>query len=420
MTPAARLQAAIDLIRGQDETGRAPDRLLASWAKGNRYAGSKDRRAVSELYYDILRHRMALEWRLLQAGLVHSTPRLLAFAQIGWAEAERLAGQGIHGPSEITANERGILQQLPAMDAAMPLWARHNFASWLEPYLVRSLGIEIETELAVLGKRAPVDLRVNQMRARPTDIIERLKRIGLHAEPLPLAPYGVRLPPGTYDLRDFAGFVEPQDEAAQIAAHLVDARAGQSIIDLCAGGGGKTLALIDLIQDSGALHAFDIDSRRLARLRKRAEIYQSHALNIHDADRHSALDALKGQADRVLVDAPCSGTGVWRRHPTAGYRLTPAQFERDRTAQAQLLDLARELARPGGRIIYATCSLLREENEDQIAAFLARAPDMRLLPIHDVWQTVLGDPSPADKPMLRLTPANHGCDGFFVALLEKI
>lgn len=401
MTPGGQAQAVIEILDQYERTGRAPDRLLAEWLRAHRFAGSKDRRAISDLFYGVLRSRAALEWRLGQAGAGEKTARLLLFAHVGAEATAAWVGQGAYAPAALSADEAMVLQTLPPQESAMPLWARFNFAPWIEPFFRRAFPNELEAELAALQTRAPVDLRVYGPRTHRTTIINQLRADGILAEEISHTSMGIRLPPGQYDLRAYAGRVEPQDESAQRCALALDARPGDTVIDLCAGGGGKTLALMDIMQDQGALHAFDADPKRLARLRKRAVLHAPTSLHIHDRDGPAALGRLVGQADRVLVDAPCSGTGVWRRHPGAGFRLTQDQFERDCAAQAALLDQARHLLRPGGRLIYATCSLLREENQNQIEAFLKRAPE-----IHFIEET-------------QLSPYLNGCDGFYYAVMEK-
>jgi len=430
LTPAARVAATIELIE-RLESGVAADRQIAGYFRQRRYAGSKDRAAIAARVYAILRRRGELLWRLgLAAAPVD--PRQLVLAALVLIEgrgSDEIAGLfqgGAFGPPPLTETERGLLESLqePAAEPT-PDWVRGAYPAWLEEELRRRFGADLLAEMAALQDRAAVDLRVNSLRGSREQALAALAAAGIAAAPTPLSPLGIRLaeprqlgPEPAYR----SGLVEPQDEGSQLAALLVDARPGMLVIDLCAGAGGKTLALAAAMENRGRLYACDSGAGRLARLGPRAAragagIVQPHVI----AGAGDALLAgLAGQADRVLLDVPCSGTGTWRRQPEARWRLTAAELERDRGLQRELLDRAGGLVKPGGRLVYVTCSLLPGENRDQIDAFLGRRPDFRILPVAGVWAESIGGRCPADGEYLELTPRQHGTDGFFVAILSRV
>lgn len=387
MTPAARVQAAIELLdavitaaKGQ---GAPADRLVADYFRTRRYAGSKDRRAVRELVYDAIR----------ACGPVPTSGRaaILRLAETDPALAALFDGSS-HGPAAIAPDER------PAEPGLAP--------SWLEQALALS-GAAGEEARALLG-RAPLDLRVNTLKADRTGI-----DLPLAGEPL-AAPQGLRFPAGTPAeqwpaYRD--GLVEVQDHGSQIACLAVGARPGETVIDLCAGAGGKTLALAAAMNNRGTLLACDTDKRRLGNLPPRAARAGAGMIEtvlLDPGKEMEPLAAWQGKADAVLVDAPCSGTGTWRRNPEARWRLTPAILDRLVEVQARLLDLAAALVRPGGRLVYVTCSLLDAEGRGQADRFLAAHPGWQ----RDMVELPLGR---RHGEGIRLTPFHDGTDGFFIA-----
>lgn len=387
MTPAARVQTAIELLDAVIAAARAKgapaDRILADWFKANRFAGSKDRRAIRELVFAAIR----------ACGPVPDTGRaaMLRLAEVDTSIVPLFDGSN-YGAAPIAEGEA------IAEGGVAPAWLADRLAA------SDIAGQEAE---ALLG-RAPLDLRVNSLKTDRATL-----KLPEAAQPTD-APHGLRLAPGTpveqWDAyRD--GLIEVQDTGSQIACLAVAAQPGETVIDLCAGGGGKTLALAAAMDNLGRLIASDTDRNRLSRLMPRAE--RAGATNIEarllnpqrEAD---ALEDLLGTTDAVLVDAPCSGTGTWRRNPEARWRLDEAELDRLVKIQAYLLDLAAKLVRPGGRVIYVTCSLLDEEGAGQFDGFLSRHPG---------WQ-----PAAMDLPAglargkgTRLTPFHDGTDGFFIA-----
>jgi 16S rRNA (cytosine967-C5)-methyltransferase len=391
VTPAARIQSAIELldkvIDAARHKGAPADRILAEWFRGNRFAGSKDRRAIRELIYGAIR----------ACGSVPPNGRsaMLALAEQDEALLQLFDGSG-YGPAPIAEGE-------PVAEAGIaPTWLLERLAA---------SGIAGEEAQALQG-RAPLDLRVNALKADRAAL-----ELPVAGEALPTAQ-GLRLPFGTqvepWDAyRD--GLVEVQDCGSQLACEAVEARVGETVIDLCAGAGGKTLALAAAMGNAGTLIAADTDRGRLSRLAPRAERAGALVAETVLLDPGRELDALtswRGKADAVLVDAPCSGTGTWRRNPEARWRLAPDDFDRFIKVQARLLEIASVLVRPGGRLTYVVCSLLDAEGAGQIAAFLASHPGWRAEPP----ELPLGTPRGTG---LRLSPFHDGTDGFFIARLEK-
>lgn len=392
MTPAARVQAAIevlDLIVAAARAKGAPaDRILSDWFRTRRFAGSKDRRAVRELVYLAIR----------SCGEAPATGRaaMLLLAERDPALAALFTGEG-HAPAPTVADE-------PVATAGVA-------PAWLEQALAGS-GVEPAAAIALLS-RAPLDIRVNALKADRATL--DLPAPGEHLA----APQALRLPSDT-PVEQWPAFqqgqIEVQDGGSQLTCIAVDAQPGELVVDLCAGAGGKTLALAAAMGNRGRLIACDVDRARLSRLAPRAAragvaIIEERLLN-PGREAETLID-LHAAADAVLIDAPCSGTGTWRRNPEARWRLTPAELARLTGIQSHLLDVASALVRPGGRLIYVTCSLLDAEGADQIGAFLARHVDWRAVPL------ALGAGRPRGEGT-RLDPLHDGTDGFFVARLEPM
>lgn len=387
MTPPARTQAAIELldavIAAAREGGAAADTLIARYFATRRYAGSKDRRAVRELVYAAIR----------RAGEVPATGRgaMLALADADPGLAATFDGS-THAPVPITPDEPR------AQPGAAP--------EWLAGMLIAS-----EIDPATLADRAPLDVRVNRLRATRDSL-------GLDAEPTAYAPDGLRLASGTNveALPAFReGLIEVQDEGSQIVGMALAVQPGQRIVDLCAGAGGKTLALAAAMANDGVILACDVDRARLSRLAPRAARAGATIVETRLLDPNREKDALAdwhGTADGVIVDAPCSGTGTWRRNPEARWRLTPARIDRLVATQAHVLGIAATLVRPGGALVYIVCSLLDREGPEQVAAFLAARAGWTA----ESLDLPCGE---ARGSGLRLTPATCGTDGFFVARLRR-
>ncbi|HEY5598225.1 MAG TPA: RsmB/NOP family class I SAM-dependent RNA methyltransferase [Kiloniellales bacterium] len=440
MTPGARIEAAIDLL-GKIEAAHIPaEQIVGAYMRGRRYIGAKDRRAIGDRVYGVLRRRARLDWWLARSGLGPGDgldhPRRSVLADLAMsdglsaAEIAALCAGSRYAPPPLSEEERAALETLSGQsldDPGQPPAVRAEVPAWLYGELVDSLGAAAAAELAALMAEAPVDLRVNRLKGDRAAALAALTAEGIEAAPTPLSPLGLRLAgrsnvTATRAFRE--GLVELQDEGSQIVALFADARPGMAVADLCAGAGGKTLALAAEMAGQGRLVALDVDVDRLQRAGPRLRRACAGFAESRFLPDPTWLAAQAGTFDRVLVDAPCSGSGAWRRQPDARWRLTPGDLARYRSLQVKTLDLAAELVRPGGRLIYATCSLLAAENERQMDAFLGRWPNFAIVPAMAVWAETpvsLGAPPtpPVAGPYLFLTPARHGCDGFFAAALAR-
>jgi 16S rRNA (cytosine967-C5)-methyltransferase len=392
MTPGARLSAAIDLLDAI-LAGEPAERALTRWARASRFAGSKDRAAVRDLVFDGLRRRRSLGW--LGGGDTGRAIVLAGQQADGTDLAALFTGEGFD-PAPVTADERAALARDPA-DA--PPGVRLDVPDFLLDELAASLGLGHAEVLAEMQARAPVDLRVNTLKSNLNAATVVLARDGVLVAPLAEAPSALRVvqnPRSVNASRAYTqGMVELQDLSSQLAAAFAEAGPGMTVLDYCAGGGGKALALAAAMAGEGRLMAWDANPRRMQDLPVRARRAGTR-IDVLDA---SALGALGAVCDLVFVDAPCSGTGAWRRKPDGKWRLTPRRLASFPPLQDSILDAAMRHVRPGGRLVYATCSLLRRENEDRSDAFLARHPGWTL----------------ADAR--RLGPLDGG-DGFYVAALQ--
>ncbi len=433
MTPAARIQAAIDLLAEIEALDAPADGLARGFFRKRRYIGSKDRRAVADLVYGVLRARARLDWWIARAAPAATGVRGRTLAHLvldGRRSPEDLAalfdGGGYHPPA-LGPEERALAAALRdcALDhPEQPDWVRGELPEWLLPKLGETFGDDLAAELAALARQAPLDLRVNSLKADRAGAVAALAAEGIEALPTPLSPLGLRVAgrhtlPGLRAFRD--GLVEVQDEGSQLVALLTDARPGLRVADFCAGAGGKTLALAAAMSDRGRLAMLDTDARRLERAGPRLAragiaVAEPHAL---ESSEDPWLAEQACAFDRVLVDAPCSGSGAWRRNPDARWRLTPERLETYVRVQGEILTAAARLVAPGGRLVYATCSLLPEENGRQVGRFRPAHPDFAPLPLAGIWEETVGGACPAADSELLLTPARYGTDGFYLAVLER-
>ena len=435
MTPAGRLSAAIEVLVAVLERHRPVRLALKDWGERSRFAGSKDRAFVSGLVLDALRKRRSLAWRMGDESPRAVVLGVLAF-EWGWSLedlASAAAGEP-HGPGALTDAETAALASPAPLDGAPPA-VRGDYPDWLDAALARVFGHDRAEEGAALAVRAPVDLRANRLKGDAERVARTLQPFG--AEPSGILLDAMRIPAPLAAERaapvenepEFAkGWFEVQDLGSQVAAAAAGQVKNQQVLDLCAGGGGKTLALAAAMASTGQIYAYDSDSKRLSEVVTRAQRAGVRNLQTRSPKKPGALDDLAGRMDLVFVDAPCTGSGVWRRHPDAKWRLTEAQLERRIAEQKQVLAEARRMTKPGGRIVYVTCSLLAEENEDQVAAFLAEAPEFQAVSALDAVEAS-GLATPAGLQMLkcrlkpggilRLSPRSGGADGFFVAVLQR-
>ena len=431
MTPAARLQAAaevLDRIAG----GRAPaEEALKQWGRENRYAGSKDRRAIADRVYRCLRGRARLGWAMgREDGRALVIGSLTLIDGLAIEEIEKLfTGEG-YAPSPLKPNER---ERLTGAPGEPPAWVAAGLPEFVAEDFRRTFGPAWAEEAeALMAPRAPIDLRVNTARATVDGVEAELKAEGLEPERTPWSAAGLRLkaepPPNVQKLAAFReGRIEIQDEGSQIAALLAGAGPGMTIVDYCAGGGGKTLVLAQQLAGQGLLVACDVVQKRLDNIRPRLERADLHADLRRLSEDGAGLEDLERQADLVLVDAPCSGSGTWRRRPEDAFRLTESEVERLHALQVAILDRAAKLVKPGGRLVYVTCSMLSRENEQSAHAFEAAHPEFRPLPVAAALDTPAFTAAGRERlaaladggHKLRLSPYSTATDGFFAVLYER-
>ena len=417
MTPAGRLAAAIELLAAIEADPRPADAVANEFFRTRRFIGSSDRRAISDRVWAVLRAWRRLGWWLGRVAAI-PTPRLMAAASelldggllAGLAQA--FSG-GRFAPAALSADEMTALRRLighTLEHPQMPDAVRYELPDWLLPYLRARFGAALPAEMAGLAELAPLDLRVNLLKTTRQEAQAALAAEGVEAIPTPLSAWGLRIAgrrPVTSGAAFRTGLVEIQDEGSQLVAMLADAQPGARVADFCAGAGGKTLALAMTMGNRGHILACDVSAARLE-----GAVRRLRRAGVHNVERHvlgpgdKALKRRAGAFERVLVDAPCTGVGTWRRNPDARRRLSAEDLAELVPKQAAILDSASRLVRIGGRLIYATCSLLIEEDEAQVSGFLERHPGFALRP------NFSGD-------FMLLTPARHGTDGFFAAVLER-
>src|SRR5215467_11269261 len=431
MTPAARVSAAIEVLADIEARRRPAADALKDWGLGHRFAGSGDRAAIAGLVYDALRRKSSSAFLMDDA-----TPRAVALGmlvlerKLDPTTVARLTEDGRHAPGALRAEEHAHLER-GSLDGAPP-WVAGDYPEWLDPHLARVFGDERAAEAAALASRAPLDLRVNVLKGERDAVAQALA----HLEPSPTrwSPWGLRIvlpadsknPAVHAEPAFIKGLIEVQDEGSQLAALCAGARPGEQVIDLCAGAGGKTLALAAAMQGRGQIHATDSDKRRLAPIHARIDRAGAH--NIQVRTPRGQADTLSGFAERanlVLIDAPCTGTGAWRRNPDAKWRVRPGALATRLKEQAAVLDAAAALAKPSGRVVYITCSVLAEENGDQVRGFLARHPLFTLVPPSEV-AGALGERAflfrravLMSEEGLLMTPRRTDTDGFYVAIMKR-
>jgi 16S rRNA (cytosine967-C5)-methyltransferase len=431
MTPSARIQATIDILERLGIENRPADALVSAYFRTRRFIGSKDRSEVAARVYAVLRHHARLGWWLAKVE-AEDTPRNRVIAELTLAEGVAVKDMGrlfsgeTYAPIPLDGPEDKLVKATagqPLDHPDMPKPVRSEIPDWASPSLEAMFGDRFEVEVNALMDQAPLDLRVNELRGTRDEVLQTLVAGKLDVVATPLSPLGIRVKGRPQLGRHPAfqsGLIEVQDEGSQLVALLVDARPGQQVVDFCSGAGGKALALAARMKGKGRVVACDVSKGRLDRGKER--LRRAGIDNVEprllENERDRWVKKQRGKFDRVLVDAPCTGTGAWRRNPDARWR--PMDLERLLGVQREILDSAARLAKPdGGRVIYATCSLLREENEAQVEGFLAAHPDYRLIPVETVWDETVGTGPAPTTGMLRLSPAANGTDGFFVAVLER-
>lgn len=431
----AQVQATIDLLEMIESSESPADAIARQFFRRRRYIGSKDRKIISELTYKLLRHRDKLAWwaEKSKLGTEHSRSQVLLglafFNQLELNDFQRIFTGQKYQPETMSAEEvKGMTfirdQDLSIDHPDMPDYVRLNLRQWSYEKLCKLFCDSIEDELKTLNGHAPLDLRVNTLRTTRAQVIEEFKKCNWPAEPTDLSPDGIRLERGKAltESRLFrSGYLEVQDEGSQIVALLCDAQPGQAVLDMCAGAGGKSLALAAAMKNKGRLIATDVSAFRLSKAKerlRRAEV-SNHEVRLLDADGQQWLKRQKNRFDRVLLDVPCSGSGTWRRNPDLKWRFTEEDLAELQARQKEILESAAPLVKPGGYLIYATCSLYAEEDEQQIDNFMEENKQYSLVSCEDLWKKNISETYPGEGEMLRLTPFKHGTDGFFLAVLRK-
>jgi 16S rRNA (cytosine967-C5)-methyltransferase len=418
MHPAALLDLATELLRAVLKFDTPADSVVSAYFRQHRALGSRERHVLAETTYAVLRQRLLFA-HLAQSGAGPLERRLAVLAWQGNGPALRAA---------LSAPEQAWLTHTEQIDrSTLPEKLRHNLPDWLAAPLQAALGDDFWPLVQALAEPAPLDLRVNTFKAKREEVQQALASAGIHAQPTPFSPWGLRVPgrPALNTLDVFTqGALEVQDEGSQLLAVLTDARRGEMVVDFCAGAGGKTLALGAAMRSTGRLYAFDTSGHRLDALKPR--LARSGLSNVHPAqiahERDERIKRLAGKIDRVLVDAPCSGMGTLRRNPDLKWRQSPKAVAEMQLKQAAILASAARLLKPGGRLVYATCSLLQGENEGVADAFTAaQAGAFAPLPAQAALEAARVERAAelVSGPYLRLWPQRHRTDGFFAALWTK-
>jgi 16S rRNA (cytosine967-C5)-methyltransferase len=430
MQPGAKAAAAIAVLTDMAEAKRPAKVALKAWGRSARYAGARDRAAVSGLVLDALRHKSELG-----AVMGSDDPRALVIGTLGriWGrsiddiDAEFVASE--HAPDGLRADEKFLLAK---EDRSFPAFIKANIPEWLWPHFVRAFGDEALTEGQAMCSRAPVDLRLNELKRPAADALKAVTKMG--GEAVQWLPTAARIPAPSADTRaghvqslpGFAkGWLEVQDAGSQFVALCTGIGPGTQVLDYCAGGGGKTLALAQQMQNKGQIFAYDRDGRRLVPIHARLKRAGVRNAQVRDPRDDDPLGDLAGKMDAVLVDAPCTGTGTWRRHPDAKWRLKDTQLQTRMREQDQVLAQAAPFVRPGGLLFYVTCSLLVEENEDRVDVFLTANTGFERVSIGEQNGLL----SEAGKELLakcltpagdlRMSPNTTQTDGFYMAGLQR-
>jgi len=431
MTPGARLSAAIEVLTDIDGRRRPAADALKDWGLAHRFAGSGDRAAIGGLVFDALRRRSSAAY-LMGA----STPRAILFGALRLERGlsleaiARLADGARYAPAPPDDAEARALTATLHEDA--PPHVRGDYPEWLDPHFAAVFGEERAEEGAALSCRAPVDLRVNTLKADRAAAADALAHH--HAASTPWSAVGLRIalsaeaksPPLHAEPAFIDGLIEIQDEGSQLAAQLAGAQPGETVVDLCAGSGGKTLALAALMKNSGHIYATDMDIRRLAPIRARIERAGARIVEVRSPrGDDELLSDVAGAADLVLIDAPCTGVGAWRRNPDAKWRVRPGALQQRIKAQDTALERAARLVKPNGRMAYVTCSLLGEENDARVRTFAGRHPEFAVVPPNEVTGALGAERArflaavKVSAEGLLMTPRRTGTDGFFVSVMRR-
>ncbi|MCP4316683.1 MAG: RsmB/NOP family class I SAM-dependent RNA methyltransferase [Hyphomicrobiales bacterium] len=427
MRLGGRMAAAIEVLGDMEQRKRPVADALKDWGLSHRFAGSGDRAAIGNIVYDALRKKLSHGYLMddeSPGALVHA----VLFRQWGIGPEklkaqladDRFAPEPLSNSAATAFSTRKLDRAEPHIRADIPEWTQFAFEE--------NFADEWVTEAQAFAERPPLDLRVNTLKSTADKTLKALTRNGpVRAS---LARNGIRIAAGkgparlpnvTADAAFQKGWFEVQDEGSQIVSELIFAQEGEQVLDYCAGGGGKTLALSAAMENKGQIHAYDIDRTRLAPIFERLKRAATRNVQVHEAG--SDLSALAGRIDRVVIDAPCTGTGTWRRRPDTKWKLTQKNLEERLDQQQEVLASAASFVRPGGFLIYITCSVLPQENEAQVYGFCEDNGDFELVSAGEVWQDLYGEntlqPWSADMKTITLTPASTQTDGFFFAVMQR-
>lgn len=426
MTPAARIQAVIELLAEVEATPRPADTLASLYFRARRFIGSKDRQAINTRFYRIMREYYRLSWWVKQSNLP-PTPRYLVIAALildkehSAASLPKIFSGEKFAPDELKPAEQRLANALEGKkldDPAMPVQQRMECPDWAFAPLQAALGDRFEDEMKAMLGTAPMDLRVNPIKAKRDDVLKQLKEEGFSVEAGKISPYSIRVfdrPSITQHPLYQDGHIEIQDEGSQMVALVADAKPGEQVVDFCAGAGGKTLALGAAMQNKGRIIAMDVLGGRLNRAKERFRRAGLHNIETRalTSERDKYVKRHPGKFDLVLVDAPCTGVGTWRRDPDKRWRQLGPGLSALVPLQRSILESAFRMVKPGGRLVYATCSMLPDENENQVESFVRDYPEFSVRPVSEFM-----DVPGADK-YLKMTPAQHDTDGFFAAVLIR-
>ncbi len=431
MTPAARIKAVLEIFELIEKAKIPMDGTVGNYMRNRKYIGSKDRNAIVEKAYSIIRHWARLGWHLEQAGLERSPRNILIayLALIGKDEKtpEHFDGSkyGAEALSEIELKSFETLFKTDLETSDMPEAVRVECPPQFEKSLREYFGDDFMSELSAMMDSAPLDLRVNVTMADRAKVKAKLADDKVEMDDLPFSPWGLRAKgkPFISKTRAFVkGWIDIQDEGSQLIALACNAKPGMQVLDYCAGAAGKTLALANAMAIKGRIVAMDTEAKRLEKGRERLRrAYVTDIIEIRPLsdEKHAKwFRKQKQNFDVVLTDVPCSGTGTWRRNPDTRWRQYGPKLEELIAIQAEIMDKVVHTVKPGGRLVYATCSILPEENEQQVEKFLQRHPDFKLLPLTEAWPE--GLPVPCEGNYMRLTPKRHNTDGFFTAVLQRV
>ncbi len=427
MKLAGRVAAAIEILTEITTRHRPAAEALKDWGKAHRFAGSTDRHVLGTLVYDTLRRKMSAA-----ALLGKDDPRSLVLGTLANVWAMPVADiasmcEEQFGPGALSAKEKTALEK-PLAPNLSP-YILGDFPKWLEADLINAYDEKVTAQLAALAQRAPIDMRVNTLKATREDVLATFAKF--NAVATALSPWGLRIPAPTIESRNVnveaetahgLGQFEVQDEASQIATALTGAKPGETVLDLCAGAGGKSLALAAMLKNQGRVVAYDQDKHRLRPIFERITRAGATCIEVVAADEKEKRK-LPGGYDLVVVDAPCTGSGTWRRKPDAKWRVAEKQLNIRLKEQADILENAKHFVKRGGRLAYFTCSILPQENQDQVTEFLKANSDFKIIPYTEQWKkNISATPvksANGSAETLQLTPLDHDTDGFFASVMMR-